>query len=182
MASLAFRALLLVLPAACATPGPGPVVLAPSVAAQTPAARPAAPADVEKLAACALPWTLGDVEGGHGRVIVVCHADVHHQDVEPGAMVRALEPVLEPARQRVCACAARMPVPAFVDLVVTSMPDEGRGSLETGELDDELDRDVATAFMACVGTLTAPVPKAHLEACGTEKATLVYPLRVDLVP
>jgi hypothetical protein len=97
-------------------------------------------------------------------------------------MVRALEPVLEPARQRVCACAARMPVPAFVDLVVTSMPDEGRGSLETGELDDELDRDVATAFMACVGTLTAPVPKAHLEACGTEKATLVYPLRVDLVP
>ena len=61
------------------------------------------------------------------------------QDVEPGVMTRAIEPALEPARQRVCSCAARLPVPAFVDLVVTSLPDEGRGSVEEGELDDELE-------------------------------------------
>ena len=97
-------------------------------------------------------------------------------------MTRAIEPILEPARQRVCACAGRMPVPAFVDLVVTSVPDEGRASVAVDELDDELDRDLATAFAACIGTLSATVPRGHLDACGTAKAALKYPLRVDLVP
>jgi hypothetical protein len=182
VASLAIRALSLVLCAACATPGQGPVVLAPSVESTAPAPRPPAPPSVDKLAACALPWTVGDVQGGQQRVVLVCGTDVRRQDLEPGTMTRAIEPILEPARQRVCSCAARMPVPAFVDLVVTSVPEDGRASVEVDELDDELDRDLATAFMACVGKLTTAVPRTHLEACGTEKATLKYPLRVDLVP
>jgi hypothetical protein len=122
------------------------------------------------------------MEGGQGRVIVACGNDVHHQDLEPGPMTRAIEPILEPARQRVCGCAAHLPVPAYVDLVVTSRLDEGTASVEEGELDDELDHDVATAFMACVGKLTAAVPRAHLEECGPAKATLTYPLHVDLAP
>lgn len=182
MASLVLRALSLALCGACATPGQGPVVLAPSVEGSAPASRPPAPPVGGKLTACALPWTLEDVEGGQGRVVVVCDSEVRREDLEPGAMARAIEPILEPARQRVCACAARMPVPAFVDLVVTSLPDEGRASVEVGELDDELDRELATAFMACVGKLTTSVPRAHLSTCGPAKATLKYPLRVDLVP
>lgn len=176
------RVLSLVACTACATPGQGPVVLAPSV--ETPALAPHAPTPtpVEKLTACALPWTLGDVEGGQGRVVVVCGSDVRRQDVEPGVMTHAIEPILEPARARVCSCAARMPVPAFVDLVVTSFPDEGRASVEEGELDDELDHDLATAFMACVGKVTAVIPRSHLDSCGPEKAVLSYPLRVDLLP
>jgi len=182
VASPAIRALSLVACGACAAPGQGPVVLAPSAEANASATRPPAAPAGEKLTACALPWTLEDVQGGRGRVVVVCGSDVRRQDLEPGAMTRALEPILESARQRVCSCAARLPVPAYVDLVVTSVPDDGRGSVEEGELDDELDRELATAFMACVGKLTTAVPRAHLEACGPEKATLVYPLRVDLVP
>ena len=182
MASLVVRALSLALCSACATPGQGPVVLAPSAETHEAAARPPPPPGGDKLTACALPWTLEDVEGGQGRVVVVCGSDVRRQDVEPGVMTRAIEPALEPARQRVCSCAARLPVPAFVDLVVTSIPDEGRASVEEGELDDELDRELATAFMACVGKLTTAVPRAHLDACGPEKAMLKYPLRVDLAP
>jgi hypothetical protein len=182
VASLVLRALSLLVCGACAAPGPGPVVLAPSVETPAPAPRPPAPRAGEKLAACALPWTLEDVQGGQGRVVVVCGNDVRRQDVEPGAMTRALEPILEPARERVCACAARLPVPAFVDLVVTSAPDDGHASVEEGELDDELDRNLATAFMACVGRLTTAIPRTHVEACGSDKATLVYPLRVELVP
>lgn len=180
MASLVLRALSLALCGACATPGQGPVVLAPSVEGSAPAPRPPAPPVGGKLTACARPWTLEDVEGGQGRVVVVCDSEVRREDLEPGAMARAIEPILEPARQRVCACASRMPVPAFVDLVVTSLPDEGRASVEVGELDDELDHELATAFMACVGKLTTAVPRAHLPTCGPAKATLKYPLRVDL--
>jgi hypothetical protein len=182
VASLAIRALSLALCAACAAPGAGPVVLAPSVETSAPVPRPQAPPDVEKLTACALPWTLNDVGGGQARVVVVCDTEVRREDLVPGVMTRAIEPILEPARQKVCACAARMPVPAFVDLVVTSVPDEGRASVEVDEPDDELDRDVARAFMACVGKLTAVVPRAHVESCGAAKATLKYPVRVDLVP
>jgi hypothetical protein len=113
-------------------------------------------------------------------VVVVCGSDVRRQDVEPGAMTRAIDPALEPARERVCACASRLTVPAFVDLVVTSWPDEGRASVAPGELDDELDADLATPFMACVGTVKTAFARSHADACGAEKATLVYPLRVDL--
>jgi hypothetical protein len=182
VASLLLRVLALIACGACATPGPGPVVLAPSVESTPAAPRPPAPPSVEKVTACALPWTLDGMEGGQGRVVVICGSDVRRQDIEPGVMARAIEPILEPARLRVCACAAQLAVPAFVDLVVTSVPDDGRASVEEGELDDELDHDVATAFMACVGKLTTAVPRAHLDACGPGKATLKYPLRVDLAP
>jgi hypothetical protein len=133
------------------------------------------------MTACALPWTLEDVAGGPGRVVVVCGADVRRQDVEPGPMTRAIDPALEPARQRVCACAARMRVPAYVDLVVTSTPDDGRAKVEAGEPDEELEADVAAAFVECVGTLSTTFPRSHPDTCGAERATFVYPLRVDLV-
>jgi len=180
VASIAIRVLWLVACGACAAPGQGPVVHAPSVDVSVPAPRPAAAHAGEKLTACALPWTLEDVEGGQGRVVVVCGSDVRRQDLAPGAMTRAIEPILEPARARVCACAARMPVPAFVDLVVTSIPDEGSTSVEASEPDDELDREPATAFVACVGTVKTAITRAHTDICGAEKTIFKYPLRVDL--
>jgi hypothetical protein len=95
-------------------------------------------------------------------------------------MTRAIDPALEPARQRVCSCAARLPPPAFVDLVVTSMPDEGRARVEASEPDEELDAETAAAFVACVGTLSTTITRSHADTCGAERATFVYPLRVDL--
>jgi hypothetical protein len=170
--------------AACSAPGS--VVSAPSVAPtvaapSTEAPRGKATGSRLDLTACSQKWTLEDVEGGAGRVVVVCGNDVRRQDVEPGAMTRAIDPALEPARERVCACAARMTVPAFVDLVVTSSPDEGRARVEPGELDDELDAELAAPFLACVGTVKTTFPRSHADACGADKATFVYPLRVDLL-
>jgi len=168
--------------AACASPGP--VVSAPSTPSTPPnaPALPAAPAPRRSpsLTACDQPWTLGNVEGGAGRVVVVCGSDVRRQDVEAGAMTRAIDPALGPARERVCACASRLALPAFVDLVVTSWPDEGRASVAPGELDDELDATLATPFMACIGTVKTAFARSHGDTCGAEKATFVYPLRVDL--
>jgi hypothetical protein len=177
--SAAGRALPLVAAVACAAPSAGPVVVAPSGNARPPAPS-APPAGSEALTACALPWTLEDVAGGPGRVVVVCGSDVRRQAVESGPMTRAIDPALEPARQRVCSCAARLPLPAFVDLVVTSVPDEGHARVEASEPDEELDADVAAAFVACVGTLSTTFASSHADTCGAEKATYVYPLRVDL--
>jgi len=161
-------------------PAVAPVVQAPAVTSEAPA-RPVAPTAGPELTACALPWTLEDVAGGPGRVVVVCGNDVRRQAVEPGAMTRAIDPALEPARQRVCACAARMPVPAFVDLVVTSTPDQGRARVEASEPDDELDPAVAPAFVACVGSLVTTFARLHADTCGADEATFVYPLHVELV-
>jgi hypothetical protein len=123
-----------------------------------------------------------DVTGGPGRIVVVCSNDVRREPIEPGAMVRAIEPALEPARQRVCSCMAALPPPAFVDLVVTSVPDEGRTTVEASEPDEELDSAVAPAFVACVGRVSTTFAQSHPTACGAEKATLVYPFRVELTP
>ena len=180
MPPLGVRSLALLFAAACAAPGGGPVVSAPSVEVPAAAPRASPPPHAERLTACALPWTLQDVEGDHARVVVVCGNDVRRAELEPGPVTRAIEPILEPARARVCACAARLPVPAFVDLVVTTTPDDGRTSAEADEPDDELDREVATAFVACVGKVQTAITRAHAEACGTEKAIFKYPLRVDL--
>jgi hypothetical protein len=114
--------------------------------------------------------------------VVVCSNDVRREPIDPPAMARAIDPALEPARQRVCSCMARMPPPAFVDLVVTSTPDEGRATIEASEPDDELDPAQAAAFVACVGRISATFAQSHGAACGTEKATLVYPFRVELTP
>jgi hypothetical protein len=97
-------------------------------------------------------------------------------------MARAIDPALEPARERVCSCMARLPPPAFVDLVLTSTPDEGHATVEASEPDEELDSALATAFVACVGRISATFAQSHAAACGTEKATLVYPFRVELAP
>jgi len=155
-------------------------VRAPSTAVDLPAARPSAPRDPKMLTACALPWTLEDVEGGAGRVVVVCGSDVRRRDVEPGVMIRALDAALEPARERVCSCAGRMTVPAYVDLVVTSKPDDGQASVVASEPDDELDPALAAAFVACIGTLQMSIARSHADTCGSDKATFVYPLHVDL--
>ena len=168
-----------VLCASCAGPGSGPVVSAPSVPSETPAGRVVAGGG-DKLTACALPWTLEDVAEGPGRVIVVCASDARREAVQVGPMTKAIDPALEPARQRVCSCAERMRAPAFVDLVVTSFPDEGRATVETGELDEELDPEVGREFYDCVGKLRTPFPPVHTDACGAEKTRYVYPLHVDL--
>ena len=153
---------------------------APSDAVALPAPRVHAPAPSDRLTACALPWTTADVEEGRARAVVVCGTDVHRQDIEPGPIARAIDPALEPARQRVCACAGQMPAPAFVDLEVTVMPDEGRAFIKAAEPDEELDADLATAFAACIGTVKATLARSHVDACGAGKAVLVYPFRVDL--
>lgn len=163
---------------ACAPAG-GAVVQAPAAPeAPTVARPPAAPA--ADLTACALPWTIEDVAGGPGRVVVVCGNDVRRQAVEPGVMTQAIDSALEPARQRVCGCAARMPPPAYVDLVVTSSPDEGRARVEASEPDEELDPALAPAFVACVGSLTTTFARIHADTCGADDATFVYPLHVEL--
>jgi len=168
----------LVSAAACAT-APGPIVQAPAVVeAPLPGRPPPAPAG--DLPACALPWTIEDVAGGPGRVVVVCGNDVRRQAVVPGAMTRAIDAALEPARQRVCGCAAQLPPPAYVDLVVTSSPDEGRAKVEASEPDDELDPAIAPAFVACVGSLVTTFARLHADTCGTDDATFVYPLHVEL--
>ena len=164
--------------AACA-PAAGLVVHAPATLEAPDASRPAVAA-AQDLAACALPWTLEDVGGGPGRVVVVCGNDVRRQAVEPGAMMHAIDSALEPARQRVCTCASKMPPPAYVDLVITSHPDQGRARVEASEPDDELDPAIAPAFVACVGSLVTTFARLHADTCGSDDATFVYPLHVEL--
>jgi hypothetical protein len=168
-----------VLAGVACTPASGAIVQAPAALEVPPIGRaPSAPA--ADLTACALPWTIEDVAGGPGRVVVVCGNDVRRQAVEPGVMTQAIDSALEPARQRVCGCAARMPPPAYVDLVVTSSPDEGRARVEASEPDEELDPALAPAFVACVGSLTTTFARVHADTCGTDDATFVYPLHVEL--
>lgn len=170
--------------AACAEPGPGPLVSAPSAPVAPVAAEPrpsAAPPGEGAPAACSQSWTLADMSGGPGRVVVVCGSDVRRASLDPVLMARAIDPALGPARERVCACASRMPAPEYVDLVVTSTPDDGRASVEASEPDEELDPALAPAFVACVGKLATTFPRAHAQACdGADKATFVYPLHVEL--
>ncbi len=166
------------LPAACAGAAPGVVVTAPAVSAEPAASGHAPPPEDRTLTACALPWNLDDV--GDAHVVVTCGADVRREELAPGPMTRALAPGLEPARQKLCACAARMPVPAFADLVVRSAPAEGRVTVEADEVDDELDPEVARAFYGCIGAVVARFDPVSTPACGPGRAAFAYPLRVDL--
>jgi hypothetical protein len=172
-------ALALVLLASCEPGAGGPVVHAPSTGGESPPARAASPGE-DQLTACALPWTLETIAEGPGTVIVVCPGDARREPVQAGPMTRAIDPALEPARHRVCDCAKRMQAPEFVDLKVTSAPDDGQARVEPGEIDDELDPDPARAFYACVGTLQVPFARSHADTCGGPNVTFVYPLRVDL--
>jgi hypothetical protein len=132
--------------------------------------------------ACASPWQLG-VVGGSAQVVVMCPSDVHREALDPaGPMAPALAPGLDPARDRVCGCASRMPPPPFVDLVFTARPDEGRVTVEAKD-DDELDPAVGPAFVQCVGKVTAKFASAHAGGCeGGGAATYVYPVRLELAP
>jgi hypothetical protein len=119
-------------------------------------------------------------------VIVVCGSDVRRESLSRSPALRsAIAPALEPARQRVCACAARLPPPAFVDLVVTVIPGQGRASVEAnpgGETDEEVDPALGAPFVACVGTVVATSPRAHPAGIcdGALEGTLKFPMRVEL--
>ena len=131
---------------------------------------------------CAAPWALG-VVGGSAQVVVMCPSDVKREPLDPtGPMGSSLTPALDPARDRVCSCAARMAPPAFVDLVFTAKPDEGRVTVEAKD-DEELDPTLGPPFLACVGTVTATFAAGRTSACeGGGAATFVYPVRLDLAP
>jgi hypothetical protein len=165
--------------AACAAQANGPMVYVPSVHGGSPAAH-AAPPGEDRLTACALPWSLETMAEDPGSVIVTCPGDVRREPVKAGPITRAIDPALEPARRRVCDCAEKMAAPAFVDLKVTSAPDDGVASVEADVIDDELEQDSAKAFYACVGTLKVSYPRAHVDTCGGANPTFVYPLHVDL--
>lgn len=172
--------------ASCAPAQSGSVVSAPTEprAASAEGSQGASAAgDNGALDACALPWTLESVGGGSSSVVVTCGSDVRRQSLSSSrALSRAIAPALEPARERVCACASRMPVPAFVDLVVTAMPEEGRASVQASDPEDEADAERGPPFVACVGTVVATFsPSKASEVCPGAKAVFSYPLRVELL-
>jgi hypothetical protein len=137
-------------------------------------------AGLETPGACGKPWKL-DVPGGDARVVVVCATDVRRQAFEESSPIgRALFPALDPARERVCSCAGRVRAPAFVDLVFTAKPEEGRVTVRA-EGDEDLDPELGPAFVSCVGTVVATFAPLPSEVCpGAGKASLVYPVRLDL--
>lgn len=178
--------LLLNAPAACGASGSGPVVTAPSMPAGPPAvvrSTEVGPANDGAPVACGQSWALEDAVGAGAQVIVVCGSDVHRVPIQIGAMTRALDPALDASHERVCSCAARMAAPAFVDLVVTALPDEGHASVEPAEPDASLDPQLAQSFAACVGTFVATFPAFAADACGFGgKTKYVYSLDVELGP
>lgn len=180
---LASAALLPLAVTACVASGPS-VVSAPSFPATAPpaAASGATSSEPRTPAACGRPWKL-DVLGGDARVVVVCASDVRREAFEEtSAIARALFPALDPAHDKVCACAGRLRAPDFVDLVFTANPEEGRVTVRADGGED-LDPELGAAFVACVGTVVAtfaPVPSRACPEAG--KASLVYPVRLDLGP
>ena len=135
----------------------------------------------EGPSACAAPWTL-DFAGGDARVVVVCANDVRREAFDESSVVaRTLSPALVPARDRVCACAGRVPAPPFVDLVFSAKPEDGRVTVKAG--DDDLDPELGPAFVACVGALVAAFAPLPSEACpDAGKASFVFPVRLGLEP
>jgi hypothetical protein len=169
--------------ACCAGPGSGGAVSAPSNPASPSlvgAGDAARSTDPDGPVACGKPWKL-DVIGGDAQVVVVCAGDVQRRALDAwSAIVRALSPALDPARERVCACVGRVPPPAFVDLVLTAQPEEGRVTVQAGAGDD-LDPDLGPAFVACVGTVVVMFGPLPSEACADAgKASFVYPVRLEL--
>jgi hypothetical protein len=108
----------------------------------------------------------------------MCPSDVRREPLDPqGPMAPALAPGLDPARERVCGCASRVPPPPFVDLVFTAKPEEGRVTVEAKD-DDELN----PAFVQCIGTVTANFARRPGAECEGGPATYVYPVRLELSP
>jgi hypothetical protein len=165
---------LLVACVSCAGSDPHAAVLTPGLQ-PLPRPVPSAPA------ACEKPWTLG-VIGGDGRIVVTCANDVQRQPLdESGALARALAPGLDPSRERICACAAKLHAPPFVDLVFTAKPEQGNVTVRANA-DEDVDPDVGAAFVGCVGTITASFTPIHSGACPQGQATAIYPVRLELEP
>ncbi|MBV9946502.1 MAG: hypothetical protein JOZ69_06620 [Myxococcales bacterium] len=133
-------------------------------------------------AACDRPWNL-DVVGGDGRVVVVCAHDVRRRPIdESAAIARALEPGLDPAREKICACVARLKAPPFVDLLFTAQPEEGRVTVQAGG-DDDLDPEFGPPFVACIGTVVATFAPLKSDTCAEPgKVAFIYPVRLELAP
>lgn len=134
----------------------------------------------ERPSVCAAPWALG-VIGGEAQVVVFCPGDVQRKPLDPsGPMAAALAPALDPARDRVCSCAARMQPPPAIDLVFTAKGREGRVTVEAKDDDDP---EGGAAFADCVGTPAATFAPAAADVCPAgAPATLVYPVRLELAP
>jgi hypothetical protein len=166
----------------CACGAQPPVVSAPAVPSVA-GARPSSSSTTapDAPAACGQSWALEDAAGSSAQILVVCGNDVRREPVTAGAMTRALDPALEVAHERVCTCAQRVRAPAFVDLVITAVPAEGRASVEPSEPDASLDPDVAPGFLACVGSVPVSFAKFSADACDDHGATTyVYSLDVEL--
>jgi hypothetical protein len=171
--------LLLVSCTGCAPPGSAvSAPLSPPAAA----VRGSATAGSDLPIACDKPWLL-DVMGGEGRVVVVCAHEVRRQALDPqGAVARSLSPALDPTRERVCGCVERLRAPAFVDLVFTAKPEEGRVTVQASS-EDDLDPELGPPFVACVGAVVARFAPSISDECTVPGKTLfVYPVRVDLAP
>jgi hypothetical protein len=133
---------------------------------------------------CSEKWDVEDLVAAGGRVIVVCGTDVRRERLAESAdLARAIGAALDPARERVCACAAHMRPPPFVDLVLTVWPTDGRVRVESSDPVDEQDPAVGAPFLACVGATTSRASMPRLDVCnGPGEASLVYPVRVELAP
>jgi hypothetical protein len=159
--------------------GSGSVVSAPAAYSSPAAVTSAGAAGVDASSVCGRPWNL-DVIGGNGQIVVVCSSDVRRQALDPTtASARALFAALDPTRERVCACVARLRSPEFVDLVFTAKPEEGRTTVQAAG-DDDLDPVLGPPFVACVGTIAVAFAPLSSDACASGKASLVYPVRLEL--
>jgi len=124
------------------------------------------------------------VIGGDARLVVVCSTDVRRQSLdESSAAGRGLAQALEPARERVCACAHSGKAPEFVDLVFSARPQDQRVTVEA-KGDEDLDPELGPAFIACIGTVSVSYSPQPSDACdGAGKVnSFVYPVRLELGP
>jgi hypothetical protein len=162
----AFHLPLVLALASCAS-SPGPIISAPAIPGSAPHAGTVARQTV------VAPGNPAAGGAGGGRV--------GREPVAVGPMTRALDPALDAARERVCACAARGAAPGTVDLVVTAVPGEGRASVEPGEAEASLDPQVAQAFAGCVGSLGVTFPPFEDATCGDgARVKYVYAMDVEL--
>jgi hypothetical protein len=173
-------AVFLVIGAGCARSAP--VVVAPASNSSSVGGPGTHAKQNESPFACERPWSL-EVIGGDARVIVVCDKDVQRRALdESSAVAGALAPALEPARERVCGCVARLRPPPFIDLVFTAKPQEGAVTVRASG-DDDLDPELGPDFVACVGTVVAKFVPLPSDVCaGAAKASYLYPVRLELEP